>query len=112
MATLAENKRITAPDWEQDVRHIEIDISTQSENKLRLPLHSPFYIYLFILFLYNFRFNIFYFSYQLGDVAYIQPQNSTTSAVHFLQTINVDPNSVLLSVDPLDSDYPVPNVGM
>lgn len=38
MAKLTMNRRITAPDWEQDVRHIELDISSGGANRIRLLL--------------------------------------------------------------------------
>jgi hypothetical protein len=45
-------------------------------------------------------------------VVYIQPQNTTAAAVQFLQALNVDPNTLLTRIEPLDADSPIPKVGM
>jgi sulfite reductase alpha subunit-like flavoprotein len=74
-ATITENRRLTAPDWEQDVRHIEIDIGADSQ-----------------------------LTYAVGDVVYIQPRNPLDVVDKFLDMMGLNADTVLEAITPTDCD--------
>jgi len=65
-AKVIANKRLTHADWEQEVRHIELDVSGSAD-----------------------------LTYQAGDVAVVMPRNDPEEAETFLRLVGVDPDSVL-----------------
>eukprot|EP01127_Copromyxa_protea_P023966 TRINITY_DN9236_c0_g1_i1.p1 TRINITY_DN9236_c0_g1~~TRINITY_DN9236_c0_g1_i1.p1 ORF type:complete len:602 (+),score=123.03 TRINITY_DN9236_c0_g1_i1:217-1806(+) len=67
-ATLKVNQRITAVDWEQDVRHLTFDISSSD------------------------------IQYSTGDVAYIQPSNPSDKVTQLLKLLNYNPNTIITKI--------------
>ena len=66
VAKLLTNRRLTAPDWEQDVRHLELDVSGADD-----------------------------LTYQAGDVAVVMPRNDKAEAEAFLGLVGLEPDAVL-----------------
>ncbi|KAN0039375.1 hypothetical protein ACTA71_001569 [Dictyostelium dimigraforme] len=76
---LKVNKRITVREWEQDVRHIELDISECKEN---IP---PI-------------------KYQSGDVAYVLPSNPIKKVNEFIELLGLHSNWIIESIEPIDKE--------
>eukprot|EP01087_Luapelamoeba_hula_P024279 TRINITY_DN9182_c0_g1_i1.p1 TRINITY_DN9182_c0_g1~~TRINITY_DN9182_c0_g1_i1.p1 ORF type:complete len:559 (+),score=51.99 TRINITY_DN9182_c0_g1_i1:149-1825(+) len=73
-AKMKVNTRITAPDWEQDVRHIVLDLQGSS------------------------------LTYTPGDVICVLPQNTIESTAMFLKTAQIDPDLVITDIIASDPD--------
>ncbi|KAL3668301.1 hypothetical protein V7S43_006394 [Phytophthora oleae] len=86
LAPVVVNNRITAEDWEQDVRHLEFDITDASGTKATEP---PF---------------------RAGDIAVVYPEN-VTSVDNMLKYVKMDGNTVI-SINAVDGskqlDLPSP----
>ena len=70
-APVVENKRITAEDWEQDVRHVELDISDDAQ--VNETVEAPF---------------------RAGDVAVVYPEN-VMGVNDMLKHVAMDGNTVI-----------------
>jgi sulfite reductase alpha subunit-like flavoprotein len=77
-AILKSNERITASDWEQDVRHVVFDITG---SKIR---------------------------YKPGDIVYVKPQNFPEETEDFIKFMNFDPEAVITQINPTSDDVPPP----
>jgi sulfite reductase alpha subunit-like flavoprotein len=69
-ARLLDNRRITADDWEQDVRHVALDTTGSG------------------------------ISFAPGDVAWIYPRNNPEETDKFIQFMNLDPNAIIERIEP------------
>ncbi|EGC32987.1 hypothetical protein DICPUDRAFT_155023 [Dictyostelium purpureum] len=78
---IIRNERITNIDWEQDVRHIELDI-TEINNQIKSP--QKFY--------------------KNGDVAYILPRNPKKKVMEFIQLLKLNENWIVESIEPVDPE--------
>ncbi|KAN0008900.1 hypothetical protein ACTFIU_010182 [Dictyostelium citrinum] len=76
---LKVNKRITAQEWEQDVRHIELDIGECKE------VQPPI-------------------KYQSGDVAYVLPKNPIKRVNEFIELLGLHSNWIIESIEPIDRE--------
>ncbi len=73
IATVLRNDRVTAVEWDQDVRHITFDTMNSGMT------YSP------------------------GDVLSVLPSNLREDALSFLNRLELDPNIVLTSITPVDN---------
>ncbi|KAL6044334.1 NADPH-dependent diflavin oxidoreductase 1 [Balamuthia mandrillaris] len=74
------NRRLTAPDWQQDVRHIEFDLGDSN------------------------------LTYQPGDVLYVLPQNIDENVDLFFKHSKLDPAAVITAIMPNRPELKAPNV--
>lgn len=68
LAKMIENKRLTAPEWSQDVRHIVFELPFDQNESLQ---------------------------YHPGDALAIVPSNSREITLEFLQFMNIDPSLIV-----------------
>lgn len=81
-ATLLANRRLTASDWEQDVRHIELDISESG------------------------------MAYEPGDILCVLPANLPDAVDEFLAAAQLDGNRVIARITPNRADVEPPAVDL
>lgn len=75
IAKIKSNQRITSEDWEQDVRHIVLEID-QSQ-----------------------------ITYNPGDVVYIKPTNPVSQVTKFIEFFQLNPNQLIFSIKKQHPDY-------
>jgi len=75
-AKLKSNTRITSEDWEQEVRHLVLDLG---DSKI---------------------------TYEPGDVVYVLPSNIPKDALEFISYMGYDPNTVIKRFEPMEEDVP------
>ena len=89
------NSRLTAEDWEQDVRHIVLDIKGSG-------LRSDLPLLIVTIPAFSFLFMQLVFSYLPGDIVAIRPKNPPNAVKKFLEFLGYTGDEIILEIKPRD----------